>query len=156
MIEFNGYISGASKKKWIQKNQILGAKLLGISSLLVLPSIIMFAANVRNWFLVALCSLSLIIIPLLAFIPQREKNKHAMLPKNIIIDDDYIVCKTDKGGETKCVSDVKLVNNYEEFYEMVFPFGKVSNNFICQKDLLVKGSLEEFEILFASKIQDNR
>ena len=34
-----------------------------------------------------------------------------------------------------------------------FIFGKISDKFICQKDLLTKGSLEEFERIFEGKIK---
>ena len=42
------------------------------------------------------------------------------------------------------------------WYEIVFPFGKISSNFICQKNLIFKGSLEEFEDLFNGKIVKRR
>ena len=49
------------------------------------------------------------------------------------------------------ISDAKQLRDFGEFYEIVFPFGKVSDKFICQKNLLTQGTLEEFEKLFEGK-----
>ena len=54
--------------------------------------------------------------------------------------------------EYRNIEDVKCVRDFGEFYELVFPFGKISEKFICQKDLLSKGTLAEFEALFGDKI----
>ena len=75
-----------------------------------------------------------------------------MLPKRIVADEESITCTTDKEIVTKWITDVKQVIDHGEFYELVFPFGKISTNFICQKELLTKGTLEQFERLFEGKI----
>lgn len=50
------------------------------------------------------------------------------------------------------IKDVKNVYDHGEFYDLVFPFGKISGKFICQKNLLTEGTLAEFEALFDGKI----
>lgn len=153
MIEFNGYISGDAEKTWQHNNKIMGVKICVVSWLLIVPSIIAWGIRAQNWLLVGLCAATLFIFPLFALIPLSTKKGNSFLPKNIVIDEEYITCKTDKSGETKFIDDVKVVKDHGDFYEFVFPFGKVSTNFICQKDLLVKGTLTEFETLFKEKIQ---
>jgi hypothetical protein len=76
-----------------------------------------------------------------------------MLPKRIYIKDDHIVCIADRYTDSKFISDVNKVIDHGEFYELCFPLGKVSEKFICQKDLLTKGSLREFESIFKKKIE---
>ena len=75
-----------------------------------------------------------------------------MIPKKIVTDNDYIISIADKYSDSRNINDVKLVRDFGEFYEIIFPFGKISEKFICQKNLLVKGTIEEFEALFGDKI----
>ena len=77
----------------------------------------------------------------------------AMTPKKIFVQDEYIVCTADKWTEAKAVSDVKVVRDFGEFYDLVFPFGNASEKFVCQKSLLSKGTLEDFEALFEGKLE---
>ncbi len=65
-----------------------------------------------------------------------------------------VICIADKYKECRKISDVKRVRDYGEFYELVFPLSKMSEKFICQKNLLTKGTLEEFKRLFRGKIAD--
>ena len=75
-----------------------------------------------------------------------------LLPKKIYVEDEYIVCVGEAYEESKFIDDVAKVIDHGEFYELVFPFGNASDKFICQKGLLTKGTLEEFEQLFSGKI----
>ena len=63
-----------------------------------------------------------------------------------------IVCVADKYVESKLLSDVKQVRDFGAFYDVVFPFGKYSEKFVCQKDLLTIGTIEDFEKLFEGRI----
>ena len=75
-----------------------------------------------------------------------------MLPKRIYTNDDTIVCVADRYTDSKFIDDVKKVIDHGAYYELCFPFGKLSDNFICQKSLLTKGSISEFERHFKGKI----
>lgn len=153
MIEFNGYLSGSAEKRWIRNNRVYTAKLLIISSCFVLPTFIIWGIKAENWLMVGMVTSLFLIFPSLVFIPQTKKDKHDLTPKNIVIyEDGYITSKMVRMAETKSFSDIKIIKDHGEFYELIFPFGKFSNNFICQKNLLIKGTLEEFEALFEEKI----
>ena len=52
----------------------------------------------------------------------------------------------------KNISDIKQVKEYLDFYAISFRLGNLSNTFICQKDLLVKGTLDEFDEMFIEKL----
>ena len=69
------------------------------------------------------------------------------------VDGDYIICIADKYTESRLINEVKSVLDYGEFYEIKFPFGRLSDKFICQKSLLSKGAIEEFEKMFQGKIK---
>ena len=66
---------------------------------------------------------------------------------------NHIVCIAEQYKESKPISDVSKVIDCGSYYDIRFPFGKLSDKFICQKDLLTKGSLEKFEELFEGKIR---
>ena len=75
-----------------------------------------------------------------------------LLPKRIYSDGESITCVGANYIESKLIGDETLVRDFGEFYELVYPFGKISDKFICQKDLLTQGTIEDFEALFKNKI----
>jgi len=152
MIEFRGYISGAAEKRFHNKARNFGQYIMIASVSLFLPSVIHFVLKTRNWLLLGLYCTLFLIIPLLAHIPQSRKERASIIPKRIYTEEDTIVCVADKYVEYRLLSDVKQVRDFGEFYEIIFPFGKISEKFICQKDLLTIGTIEDFEKLFDGKI----
>lgn len=152
MIEFKGYIDGATRKRFWHNNRVMGVKILLVAEALIIPGIMVFGIKAQNWLMVILCAVIFFILPLTALIPQGKKAEKSMLPKRIVADEESITCTTDREVVAKWISDVKQVIDHGEFYELIFPFGKISPNFICQKDLLTKGTLEQFEALFEGKI----
>ena len=152
MIEFDGYIFGAAEKRFWARSRNIAQAVLLMGVLAILPAVISFAEKVGGWVWIAgYCSLFL-LIPLLLRIPKSEKEKRTLLPKKIYVEDEYIVCVGEAYEESKLIDDVAKVIDHGEFYELVFPFGNASDKFICQKGLLTKGTLEEFEQLFSGKI----
>ena len=152
MIEFDGYIFGAAEKRFFAKSISLLQNIFLFAVFVFLPTVIRFSKQNGSWIWIAgYCSL-FALIPLLVRIPRSKKEKRAMTPKRIYVEDDHVVCVAEQYVESRLISDAKKVIDYGEFYELVFPFGKISDKFICQKCLLTKGTLEEFEQLFSGKI----
>ena len=151
MIEFKGYISGPAEKAFWRKSR----KIVFAGYLVVLPAIFPMLFLFGNLFqsktFVYAFAIFFALVPLTLFIPKGKKEKQEMTPKRIYINGEHIVCVADRYTDSKFISDVKKVIDHGEFYELCFPFGKTSEKFICQKDLLVKGTLEEFEALFEGK-----
>jgi len=156
MIEFDGYIDGKSEKYFWRRNATFCQKILIVSTLLCFP-LILLLSNVFGKPMVIVYMLFIVLIPLIPFcgrLPKSEKRRNKFLPFNVCVCDDYIVVRTKIGIESRNIEDVKKIYDYGEWYAFIFPIGKVSINFICQKSLLSKGSLEEFESLFEGKIED--
>ena len=152
MIEFNGYITGVSEKHFSKRSRAFVQNLFIVFLLLVLPTVVVIAIKTHES-TVPLVYVSFSALSLLAIrLPKSKKERQKMNPKKITIQDGVMIAINGYGPDSKLVSDVKEVRDYGEFYEIVFPFGKMSTNFICQKDLLVKGSLEKFEKIFKDKL----
>ena len=154
MIEFNGYLTGKSFLFLQKKDQSLGRKAVCFGFLGCAPIIYSFGILLRDpksiYFAFYLIALPICLM--LTFIPKSKKQVKKMTPYRIFVEGDIITSVTEMNVETKFIEDVKTVRDYGEFYELIFPFGKISHNFICQKSLLSKGSLEDFEKLFEGKL----
>lgn len=153
MIEFNGYLTNSAQKHFLKRARALTRNILSISLLLLLPAIVAFSFYSNLWIILKIYCVIPILFFILLYIPKSKKEKTSIMPKRIFTEDEYIICITDKCEEVKKICDVKKVKDFGEFYEIVFPLGKVSEKFICQKELLSKGSLEEFESMFEGKIE---
>lgn len=148
MIRFEGRITGAAEKQFWKHSGTVGVRLYAFAFLLVLTPIIIHGIRVQNWVLAGTCLGALALIPLLPLLPKDKD----LTPKRIVIEDGEITATSNRQSETKSIRDVKTVYDYGEFYMLIFPFGKVSSSFICQKDLLTQGTLKDFEDLFKGKI----
>ena len=153
MIEFSGYITGVAQKRFLQRARALTERILISGVLTILPISLLIGAKTGDYLLMRLNFIMIGVVFLLVRIPKSKKEVKAITPKRIYTDGETIVCVADRYTEVKKVSDVKYVKDHGAFYELVFPFGKISEKFICQKDLLIKGTLEEFEGLFANKLR---
>ena len=151
MIEFNGYLTGASRKFLFKKiiNCLQYSTIFAFT--MVLPFIILLIKTFE--------ALSILYIYFAVFgglmivyhiiIPKANKS---VIPKRIYIMDNKMVCIADNFTENRSVELVKMVYDYGEFYFISFYFGKISCYFICQKSLLTQGTIEDFEKLFDGKI----
>ena len=153
MIEFNGYISGKAEKHFWHKSRQAARNAFCGAILFLSPIPILGSIYTKNWMLLASVIIMFMLTFLCSFIPVGKKHKANFTPNKIYTDEEYIVCAGKKFEEYNLISDVKKVIDYGEFYVLDFPFGKKSDKFICQKNLLAKGSLEEFEALFEGKIE---
>ena len=74
-----------------------------------------------------------------------------------MIIDNNTVSRSVVGGKETLVTTpldkVKTILDYGDWYYIIFKFGDMSNSWICQKDLIVKGTNEEFEKIFEGKIK---
>lgn len=153
MIEFNGYLTDSAQKHFFARSRKLSLYVSLGSVALILPGVLAISVKTGLWILFLLFCSTLVAIVIAAFIPKSKKTKKQLIPKRIFTEDEYIISVTDTAEDFKKISDVKKVKKYNDFYELSFPFGKISDKFICQKSLLSKGTLEEFEALFEGKIE---
>ena len=152
MIEFRGNISKNTLKHLVKKHRFFGLTLSIIATSVVLPLPICIGLYSKSFFLLNIVCGVLLIFWLLPLRPFTKGELDKMSPKKITLEDEYIVVITGYGSESRLIDEAKELRDYGAFYEIVFPVGKVSCNFICQKNLLVSGTLEKFEAKFKGKI----
>ena len=83
-----------------------------------------------------------------------DKNAQAKaIPLKITISDDNIIMSEGKEfQEARSIQDVVAVFDMGEWYHISFGKKLGLGRFVCQKDLLVQGTIEDFEKLFEGKI----
>ena len=151
MIEFSGELSGNAKQKFIWKQRKTGI----ISMAIVLPIVFIIFSTIMNdpVFTYFLLIGFVIMYLLLNFRPFTKKELAELLPKRIYVNKTHIVYCSEKYKESQEICDVSKVIDHGAYYEVRFYFGKLSDKFICQKDLLTNGSLEKFEAIFQDKLE---
>lgn len=152
---FDGYLTGAAEKHFYKRSRILGQYILILGTILITPGIFHSAIRSNDWSIVAFFAGIFMCVILFTFIPKRKTERKKITPKRIVVTNEYMVCVAEKYTETRLLSDVKMVIDFGAYYEIRFPLGKLSDKFICQKDLIKDGTIHEFEALFVDKITRN-
>ena len=153
MIEFCGLLTGSAERYFHKKSRSLVLHISVGGMLVFLPTIVTISIKTELWMILFVYCTLLCALPLLLMVPKDKEERISYTPKRIVVEDDTIVAIADKYAESRLISDAKVVRDHGEFYEIIFPFGKISDKFICQKDLLTKGTLETFEALFEDRLE---
>ena len=74
------------------------------------------------------------------------------MPRRVEIGEDYISIECDLYSQIEDLSSIKEVVDWGEWYHIRFYFPGVCPYFVCQKDLITQGTIEEFEKLFEDKL----
>ena len=81
-----------------------------------------------------------------------NKQLQFVIPKKILINDDFINIEGQNIYQKKSITTVKKVIDMGGWYHIVVKFPAKSIYCVCQKNLLTEGSIEQFEKLFEGKI----
>lgn len=153
MIVFSGELSDKCKH-YIQNDATKTVRIV-IATVIAMLSIPLAIASIL-WHWVFVIAIPLIfLIAILVLIPQinspmKVLNLH--LPKTVNINSEAISIESEKATTVRLIDNVKKVIDFGEWYHILFYFPHKSIYFICQKNLLIKGSIEEFEKLFEEKL----
>lgn len=159
MINFSGTISDETVI-YIQKKLMFMLLISAIFGSLVVGSIfigigfttdpIAFIMTVPMALLIIIACICLIIF---SFVPRR-KIMEKMLPISITIDEDNeeITVKMAKENFAESLSSVSKILDKGGIYDIRISSPLQISSIVCQKNLLVEGSIEEFEKLFEGKI----
>lgn len=146
-IKFKGELSKNCKK--ILSNNIFKVSLIAplIPIFIMSIFVILLAIYLNVYYLL------LLILPLILYIgclltPYLTLES----TREVIIQDNIIYIKYGKYEASRDINDVKIILDYDNGYYFKFYFPYKFIYCFCQKDLLVEGSIEEFEKLFGDKI----
>lgn len=150
MIEFSGYLTGSALKFYFKKEEKTLQNFFIILSLLVVPAFFVVFRNIINLKSI----LVFLLFPLFAIILPRivVRLDKKSITKRIYFQDDIVCNITDNITVSRQIEEIQEVHDYGDFYFLILPSINKSSGFLCQKSLLSKGTLEDFEKLFEGKI----
>ena len=160
MVEFNGQISEKNqlnRMKKVRKKEIV-VFLSGIIFIwIVTVSFGLIFGDLQSvWVELIVCTIIMLAcIILIAKTPEKVALRIKLSPHIIITETDLSLELWKNGEKTwrkRNLTQVKKVLDCGEVYYIIFKFGDITNAWICQKDNVVSGTIEEFERIFRSKI----
>ena len=146
MIEFSGELTGESKR-FVIKNMRRGLFIVSMIVFLVfaIPTVV-FAMAYNYLFFIFLIPVSIVLLNPFC----QGKNMKKPFNIKITVVEDEVIYEHETVYNSYAISEVEEVIEYEEYYHILF--NNFNKNYVCQKDLLTKGTIEEFEALFEGKI----
>lgn len=146
MIKFQGEISQECKT-WFIKRECRDSFKGNLIVALIISIITIIIGLLWDLIFLSFFALPAAII-ILSFFPGFYKNLVKKIPETIEIDNIAIT-----GNISRSIETVKSVIDVGDWYVFNFYFPYKNRYFVCQKDLLVEGTIEEFEQLFEGKIE---
>ncbi len=149
-IEFKGELSENCKNYILKTN----SKIARLSALIVC---IPFAI-IDVWISISFDLIYLIVLPVLVLIvalagvkPDKKTYK-SIFPNRVMIEDEFLSSESEEFSETRTIYQITQVIDYGDWYKIYFSSPNKSQRFVCQKNLLRQGTIEEFEVLFYDKL----
>ena len=149
MIEFKGELSDVCKKYMLKKEtHKLAAIIINIPFFVVA----IVVAFIWHWSMVIALPVILLFTILLCM-PPSKRDYGAIFPLMIRIKDNGdMIVKGERFYWEQSISQVKSVTDNGDWYHIFFYYPHTNPRFVCQKNLISNGTIEEFEKLFEGKI----
>lgn len=154
IIEFDGQPTGRCKR-FMQKRVAKTETLIMIIAMCVvmIPVSFLLLEFLGLWILYLIIPAMLCIIAMVGIRPFMKNEMNNVLPSKIVIHaNGHMESITSSFHWVKMVEDVEKVLDYGEWYQINFVPGEKNECFICQKDLIILGTIEDFEKLFEGKL----
>jgi len=161
MIEFNGKISKKCQNYICKQEAVPGliGCLIGVILVLLPATVIasIYFSQMRIMVIVCGILLSAVILFFGYYSPFMKGTLPLITPIRIVITNDGGITSYGENFElANSVADATIVVDYGEWYHISFTrntkIGLGNGRFVCQKDLLTQGSIDQFEKLFEGKI----
>lgn len=151
MIEFSGKISGQTLNYTLNQERNRGLISASIVSVLLAIAVVVVAILYDTIFFIGL-AFPVIFIVISIFAKPSKSTYNLILPQKVYIEGDTLVSENEKFSFSRSLDQVESVIDFGEGYHIKFYSAYRCPKFICQKSLLTKGTIEEFEKLFEGKI----
>ena len=157
MIEFFGTLSEECQKAISRRNRKMVAIVFTCFTILlgIIPTVVFYLKGDEYFYEFFGLAVLMTIFSIIFWLPIsviRKPPQGVSTDILIQIDGDYVTSSGCFGVQKKPISSVKKVIDAGEWYYLVFKWSGTNTNFVCQKNLLQQGTLEEFEALFEGKI----
>ena len=149
MIKFEGKIGGSTKKHVAKKVIFIFVLIeVVVLVLLFLPSLMMIGLGEYAIFVFLFAGLAILFGVITFFFTLDD-----YCPISVEINDGYISANYKENDYTeRKIEQVEIVVDYGEYYYFRFCSPHGWGTCFCQKDLIVEGTIEQFEEMFKDKI----
>ena len=150
MFVFQGELSEECKK-------VLGQSQLKYSSIggwttALLMAIVVTVIVIEYTPLASLGYLVCLLLGVGSSLPINKKSRERICPDTVTISDDAIKSSGEYFFQERDVQDIERIDDYGNYYRICFRFPHQSPVFLCQKSLLIEGTIEAFGARFAEYI----
>lgn len=160
MIEFNGQISEKVQLDITNRRSKFETILFLVTPIVLaivsLPIVLAFNLFEKIWLEFLICLLTCWGVAIFIRKTPKQVLLRFRIAPHIIITNEELSLEFWNGGKkvrrTRKLSKVKKVLDCGDVYYIILKFGDITGSWICQKDNMVKGTIEEFENIFQSKI----
>jgi hypothetical protein len=162
MFEFKGKISKECKKYILLRKGKRDACIIFIAGLfillIVIPSylsIFDLSSSLKLFIIIDACLVMVVCDCTVFFSAQGDVTQGEYIPLRVVISEDGTITQyTRRSEDYSSADEVKKVVDYGDWFVLVCPsptgFGR--REIVCQKDLLLQGTVEDFIKLFEGKI----
>lgn len=157
VIEFNGVLSNecVNDKRRKVKNKMSIICLIILLSCTIF-TIILGINHDSEFYSVLICTIVLALTSFCNALPLpkfRQRKLEKINPEiKVTIQNGIVTVASSFSKKDKSITKVKKVIDMGEWYYLIFKFGDISNSWVCQKNLITLGTIDEFEALFESKL----
>lgn len=164
MIEFAGALSPKVIKEFMRVNNRAVALFVGIFSAVVFAVglVVAITVSIGDFFAILCMSLGAFIGIFCCIVfwsplfDNPSMTERQLLPTKVTISQDSVTMEfdgsDDYGYASREMCYVKSVQDMGDWYHILFFAPYKISYFICQKDLLVEGTIQQFEQIFAGNI----
>lgn len=157
MIEFFGTLCEQCQRDISRRNRKMVAIVFTCFTILlgVIPTVVLYMKGDEDFYEFFGLAVLMSIVAIIFWLPInviRKPPQGVSTDILVQIDGDYVISSGYLGMQKKPIKKVKKVIDAGEWYYLVFKWSGINASFVCQKNLLTQGTLEEFEALFEGKI----
>ena len=154
MIEFRGELSDNVKEFFMKKVVEKLYFLYLVAFICIAPFWFRFSYEIGVLDIFWIYPLGIAVLFLIVKIAFKKGNKDVLI-KRVYVEGSHIFSVSSNGTYKFKIKSIKKVTDYGEFYFIEFSKFLAVEDIVCQKNLLTKGTLEEFEALFEDKLVRN-
>ena len=158
MIEFCGEQSTECKLLLAKKKSLKIGLIFSLCSL-VLSIIALIIGILNNRIIYSIILIVILfLLSLSMFLMPKKRIENVKINSKIIIDKNIVSMlystnlHTNRLPVNKNIQKIKKIYDYGICYCIIFNFGDITNAWVCEKKLISKGSIAEFENIFKDKI----